>query len=284
MNCARHLPYMSPQRDVRQAIDLSPSIRGFARNGFPALNVDGMPRPSRSMPLHLALIPQHQHLSSIFANRRCVSEQPRASASCGTHIPSRRDRSVRQTRGACRQDWPRCPATRPPADHPTMRTRPPCSPTGQQVLARAENLGELEEACCDSARGRSSACERIRGVQCPSAIEGRGCRLRPRQANSQGSSNSRRGCRSKSFAQRDGRDASSPKALFRRSGITTPLSQRVSLAIRFTALSCARRPAPRSGVLRLPGQWLAHSLPSPASSANHFGVMRPMPAWSATAR
>lgn len=27
------------QRDVQQAFDLSPSIRGFARNGFPALNV-----------------------------------------------------------------------------------------------------------------------------------------------------------------------------------------------------------------------------------------------------
>lgn len=182
MNCARHLPYMPPQRDVRQAIDLSPSIRGFARNGFPALNVDGTPRPSRSMPLHLALIPQHQHLSSIFANRRCASEQPRASASCGTHIPSRRDRSVRQTRGACRQDWPRCPATRPPADHPAMRTRPPCSPTGQQVLVRAENLGELEEACCDSARGRSSACERIRAfcVLLQLRVEAADCaRVRP---------------------------------------------------------------------------------------------------------
>ena len=42
------------QRDVQQAFDLSPTIRGFARNGFPALNVDGTPRPSRSMPFHLA--------------------------------------------------------------------------------------------------------------------------------------------------------------------------------------------------------------------------------------
>lgn len=31
------------QRDMQQAFDLSPSIRGFARNGFPALNVGGTP-------------------------------------------------------------------------------------------------------------------------------------------------------------------------------------------------------------------------------------------------
>ncbi|RZL61353.1 MAG: Hsp20/alpha crystallin family protein [Variovorax sp.] len=29
------------QRDMQQAFDLSPTIRGFARNGFPALNVGG---------------------------------------------------------------------------------------------------------------------------------------------------------------------------------------------------------------------------------------------------
>ena len=29
------------QRDVQQAFDLSPTIRGLARNGFPALNVGG---------------------------------------------------------------------------------------------------------------------------------------------------------------------------------------------------------------------------------------------------
>ena len=29
------------QREMQQAFDLSPSIRGFARNGFPALNVGG---------------------------------------------------------------------------------------------------------------------------------------------------------------------------------------------------------------------------------------------------
>ena len=32
------------QRDMQQAFDLSPSIRGFARNGFPALNVGGTPK------------------------------------------------------------------------------------------------------------------------------------------------------------------------------------------------------------------------------------------------
>jgi len=31
------------QRDVQQAFDLSPSIRGFAHNGFPALNVGSTP-------------------------------------------------------------------------------------------------------------------------------------------------------------------------------------------------------------------------------------------------
>jgi HSP20 family protein len=32
------------QRDVQQAFDLSPSIRGFSRGGFPALNVGNTPR------------------------------------------------------------------------------------------------------------------------------------------------------------------------------------------------------------------------------------------------
>ena len=32
------------QREVQQAYDLSPTIRGFGRNGFPALNVGGTPK------------------------------------------------------------------------------------------------------------------------------------------------------------------------------------------------------------------------------------------------
>ncbi len=32
------------QREMQQAFDLSPTIRGFARNGFPALNVGGTPQ------------------------------------------------------------------------------------------------------------------------------------------------------------------------------------------------------------------------------------------------
>jgi len=32
------------QRQMRQAFEFSPSIRGFARGGFPALNVGGTPR------------------------------------------------------------------------------------------------------------------------------------------------------------------------------------------------------------------------------------------------
>lgn len=32
------------QRDVQQAFDLSPTIRGFGRNGYPALNVGGTPQ------------------------------------------------------------------------------------------------------------------------------------------------------------------------------------------------------------------------------------------------
>lgn len=32
------------QHDMQQAFDLSPSIRGFARNGFPALNVGSTPQ------------------------------------------------------------------------------------------------------------------------------------------------------------------------------------------------------------------------------------------------
>lgn len=32
------------QREMQQAFDLSPTIRGFARHGFPALNVGGTPK------------------------------------------------------------------------------------------------------------------------------------------------------------------------------------------------------------------------------------------------
>jgi len=32
------------QRDMQQAFDLSPTIRGFGRSGFPALNVGGTPK------------------------------------------------------------------------------------------------------------------------------------------------------------------------------------------------------------------------------------------------
>lgn len=32
------------QRDMQQAFDLSPTIRGLARNGFPAVNVGGTPK------------------------------------------------------------------------------------------------------------------------------------------------------------------------------------------------------------------------------------------------
>jgi HSP20 family protein len=32
------------QREMQQAYDLSPSIRGFGRNGFPAINVGGTPQ------------------------------------------------------------------------------------------------------------------------------------------------------------------------------------------------------------------------------------------------
>src|SRR5690349_23128306 len=32
------------QREMQQAYDLSPTIRGFGRNGFPALNVGGTPK------------------------------------------------------------------------------------------------------------------------------------------------------------------------------------------------------------------------------------------------
>lgn len=32
------------QREMQQAFDLSPTIRGFGRNGFPALNVGGTPQ------------------------------------------------------------------------------------------------------------------------------------------------------------------------------------------------------------------------------------------------
>ncbi|MFP5419267.1 MAG: Hsp20/alpha crystallin family protein [Gammaproteobacteria bacterium] len=32
------------QRDLQQSVDLSPSIRGLSRHGFPAINVGGTPR------------------------------------------------------------------------------------------------------------------------------------------------------------------------------------------------------------------------------------------------
>ena len=32
------------QREIQQALDLSPNIRGFGRGGFPALNIGGTPQ------------------------------------------------------------------------------------------------------------------------------------------------------------------------------------------------------------------------------------------------
>ena len=32
------------QREMQQAYDLSPTIRGFGRHGFPAINVGGTPQ------------------------------------------------------------------------------------------------------------------------------------------------------------------------------------------------------------------------------------------------
>lgn len=50
------------QRQVQQAFDVSPSIRGFARGGFPALNVAGTPDSAEIFAFAAGLEPESIHV------------------------------------------------------------------------------------------------------------------------------------------------------------------------------------------------------------------------------
>ncbi len=81
------------QREMQQAFDLSPSIRGFARNGYPALNVGGTPTAIEiyafapgldpaSLEVHL-----ERGLLSIAGERK--SSLPQADSKTAVHINER---------------------------------------------------------------------------------------------------------------------------------------------------------------------------------------------------
>jgi HSP20 family protein len=50
------------QRQVQQAVEISPSIRGFTRGGFPALNVAGTPQSAEIYAFAPGLDPDSIHL------------------------------------------------------------------------------------------------------------------------------------------------------------------------------------------------------------------------------
>ncbi len=81
------------QRDMQQAFDLSPSIRGLARNGFPALNVGGTPGTIEVYAFAPGIDPAtlevhlERGLLSISGERK--SDLPEAGSKAAVHIHER---------------------------------------------------------------------------------------------------------------------------------------------------------------------------------------------------
>jgi HSP20 family protein len=81
------------QREMQQALDLSPTIRGFARNGFPALNVGGTPQTIEVYAFTPGIDPAtldvklERGMLSIAGERR--NAQPEAGAKSTVHINER---------------------------------------------------------------------------------------------------------------------------------------------------------------------------------------------------
>ncbi len=88
------------QRDLQQAFDLSPSIRGLARQGFPALNVGGTPTSIEIYAFAPGVDPASLEVSlergllSIAGQRASVLPPPDAKAS--VHINERFDGKFRR--------------------------------------------------------------------------------------------------------------------------------------------------------------------------------------------
>ena len=81
------------QRDMQQALDLSPTIRGFGRGGFPAVNVGGTPESVEIYAFAPGLDPAgievqiDRGVLSIAGERR--SALPGADAKAAVHIDER---------------------------------------------------------------------------------------------------------------------------------------------------------------------------------------------------
>ncbi|KQP13149.1 Hsp20/alpha crystallin family protein [Pseudorhodoferax sp. Leaf267] len=81
------------QREMQQAFDLSPSIRGFARNGYPALNVGSTPSAIEIYAFAPGLDPAslevnlERGLLSITGERK--SSLPQADSKTAVHINER---------------------------------------------------------------------------------------------------------------------------------------------------------------------------------------------------
>lgn len=81
------------QRQMQQALEFSPSIRGFARGGFPALNVAGTDDSAEVYAFAPGLDPKSIHVQiergvlSISGER--VSELPREDSAASVHLNER---------------------------------------------------------------------------------------------------------------------------------------------------------------------------------------------------
>ncbi len=89
------------QRDMQQAFDLSPTIRGFGRSGFPALNVGGTPQTIEIYAFAPGVDPEalEVHLEggllTIAGERKAVL--PEADSKTTVHINERFTGSFRRT-------------------------------------------------------------------------------------------------------------------------------------------------------------------------------------------
>ena len=101
------------QRDMQQAFDLSPTIRGVGRNGFPALNVGGTPQTVEIFafapgvdPASIQLDLDRGLLTLSGERPETAPDKPAASGAAGTASRRRRvPQTVRPARGRRRGRW-----------------------------------------------------------------------------------------------------------------------------------------------------------------------------------
>lgn len=88
------------QREIQQALDLSPNIRGFGRGGFPALNIGGTPQTVEVYAFAPGVDPQSLQIDlergmlTIAGERK--SELPEAGQQSTLHINERFNGSFRR--------------------------------------------------------------------------------------------------------------------------------------------------------------------------------------------